>query len=263
MSQIHFVHEHKPGTSLDSTQVRALRSHVRKVNLERSNQKIAQRLENFRSLTIADFVQGGKTKSGKKRSYSSTDPGQTASPAAESPTPPDDIPTPSGSSINIIADVPTRAFESLLSHEGDTLPRECECSSPDPSDRHSLISGLLSGSIANYQPNEQHPYASQISRFVDIDERRIDSLLKSCRLSISTLDWTMIVLLTYLDRCLSSRSCASTLPARASQGPEDPIAISRLFGPLGLSVRIALLYPARLQWLALDERVAASQDQGH
>ena len=173
--QIHFVHETKPGSSLDATQIRALRSHVRKVNLERSNQKSTQRLENFRSLTITDFSEGSKFKGGKRRRPSS--PGARQSPESEieelpleaSPTQLLPLPSP--------VTLPT-AFRSLSLPEDDYVPGQCTCGlalSKLP------IAFHLPPASSCLASDGEHPYARQVSQAIGLDEARIGYLLNSCK----------------------------------------------------------------------------------
>ncbi|KIW27576.1 uncharacterized protein PV07_07305 [Cladophialophora immunda] len=187
MSQpIHFVHETKPGSSLDSSQVRALRSHVRKVNLERSNQKSTRRLENFRSLTITDFSEGGKVKSGKRKQPPNEDNRQSLEPEIE------DLPSREGASQQCPlnpsgADIPTTAFQFLSSAAGDGPPRRCTCarSRAKPPNPKLPSSGRIPVVGASSSNDESHPYASQISKAIDLDETRIDYLLRSCAFQVA------------------------------------------------------------------------------
>ncbi|OAP61400.1 hypothetical protein AYL99_03603 [Fonsecaea erecta] len=187
MSQpIHFVHETKPGSSLDSSQVRALRSHVRKVNLERSNQKSTRRLENFRSLTITDFSEGGKVKSGKRKQPPNVDACHSLEPEIEN-LPPREGPSPQ-CPLNLGgADTPTTAFQFLSSTAGDGPPRQCTCASirAKPLNPKLPSPGHLPAARASPSNDECHPYASQISKAIDLDETRIDYLLRSCAFQVA------------------------------------------------------------------------------
>ncbi|KIW89772.1 uncharacterized protein Z519_09929 [Cladophialophora bantiana CBS 173.52] len=185
MSQpIHFVHEKKPGSSLDSNQVRALRSHVRKVNLERSNQKSTRRLENFRSLTITDFSEGGKVKSGKRKQPPNVDACPSLEPEIEN------LPSREGASQRCPlnpgdANIPTTAFQFLSSSDGDGPPRRCSCGRAKPPNPKLPNPGQLSIAGASSCKDGCHPYASQISKAIDLDETRIDYLLRSCAFQVA------------------------------------------------------------------------------
>ncbi|OAL33384.1 hypothetical protein AYO20_07395 [Fonsecaea nubica] len=187
MSQpIHFVHETKPGSSLDSSQVRALRSHVRKVNLERSNQKSTRRLENFRSLTITDFSEGGKVKSGKRKQPPSADACNSLEPEIEN------LPSREGGSQQCPlnpggADTPSTAFQFLSSSAGDGPPRRCTCAKTGskPSNPKLPSSGQLPVVGASASTDECHPYAAHISKAIDLDPTRIDYLLRSCAFQVA------------------------------------------------------------------------------
>ena len=181
MSRIHFVHENQPGTSLDSDQVRALRSHVRKVNLERSHQKSTQRLENFRSFTITDFEQDGKLKPTKRRPSVRPDQTQPAPIEYES------APSCSNqrqdcSGTPPVAETPSIAFQSLSPSHNIIVPRRCHCKRGKLSNQRLSPSEELP-SISS--PDARHPYTSQISKSINVDEKRIDQLLKSCERTAS------------------------------------------------------------------------------
>lgn len=187
MSAIHFVHEIKPGSSLDSEQVRALRSHVRKVNLERLNQRRTRRLENFRSLTVTDFSQAGSINPSKSRTSGSSDPCQRLSPEIESPPM-----CRSASKLRplspVIAGVPfapSRAFESLSAPDGDGTLIQCGCTYVKPTERQSNAVGYFSKSHGSGFSDRVHPSASQISKAVQIDAARVDHLLHSCKRSVA------------------------------------------------------------------------------
>jgi hypothetical protein len=181
MSQpIHFVHETKPGTALDSSQVRALRSHVRKVNLERSNQKSSRRLENFRSLTVNDFSEGGKLKNGKRKQSPKADATQNLETEIEN--------LPSGAGVahgfpqgSSSPETSTRAFQFLSSPSPERLPRRCSCPRENLPNQRFRSSQLYSSPDASPSSTHKHPYASKISEVVDLDEARIDTLLNSCK----------------------------------------------------------------------------------
>lgn len=181
--QIHFVHETKPGTALDSSQVRALRSHVRKVNLERSTQKSTRRLENFRSLTVTDFSESGKIKSGKKRQSST--PSTTHSleleiedlPSREAPTNilPLILPDPA---------IITHAFQILPSPKAEHLVTQCNCTRVSPLNQQRLSPSQSSSPALSSYIDERHPYALHIAKKIGFDEGRIEYLLKSCKSQI-------------------------------------------------------------------------------
>ncbi|KIX09446.1 uncharacterized protein Z518_00526 [Rhinocladiella mackenziei CBS 650.93] len=186
MSQIHFVHETKPGSSLGHPQVRALRSHVRKINLERSHQQSTQRLENFRSLTVTDFHSDRKIRSGRRKSSLQSDPLQsftTESGSSSSGLHRNDSQRSSDRPQN--SDAPTRAFESLLSSDSDILPKRC-CVSHSASLKPPLLSSGQPPRDGDSCGQEgQHPYASQISVRTQIDPVWIDHLLKSCAFQVA------------------------------------------------------------------------------
>lgn len=178
--QIHFVHETKPGTALDSNQVRALRSHVRKVNLERSTQKSTRRLENFRSLTITDFSESGKIKSGKKRQPST--PGATHSLELEI----EDLPSrevPANILPLILPDpaVITHAFQVLPSPKAEKLATQCTCTCFSPVNQQLTNHSQSSSPALSSYSDERHPYALHIAKKIGFDEARIEYLLKSCK----------------------------------------------------------------------------------
>ncbi|KIW70787.1 hypothetical protein, variant [Phialophora macrospora] len=180
--QIHFV-ETKPGTALDSSQVRALRSHVRKVNLERSNQKSTRRLENFRSLTITDFSEAGKAKGAKKKQSSQPDVTQLETEIQDLPwgeDPPQDCPLAPGS-----PEIPTRAFQCLSTPDGQFLPKRCNCNKSSPPHRQSPGPSRRSSPIDSPQSDGIHPHAVQIANAIDVDEARINDLLRSCAFQVA------------------------------------------------------------------------------
>ncbi|OCT50478.1 hypothetical protein CLCR_06878 [Cladophialophora carrionii] len=181
--QIHFV-ETKPGTALDSSQVRALRSHVRKVNLERSTQKSTRRLENFRSLTITDFSESGKAKGAKKKqsiqlnvTHLETeirdlpwgeDPLQKCRLAPDSP------------------EIPTRAFQCLSTSCNLFLPKRCSRSRSSSQGPQSQSPSQHSSPVDSPQSDETHPHAARIANATDVDEARINQLLRGCAFRIAT-----------------------------------------------------------------------------
>ncbi|KAJ9603315.1 hypothetical protein H2200_012093 [Cladophialophora chaetospira] len=182
--QIHFVHETKPGTALDSSQVRALRSHVRKVNLERSNQKSTRRLENFRSLTITDFSDGGKAKGNKKKQpleSNATASLETAIedlPSAESPI--------QGFPLDLSGPpTPSRAFQFQSSPIAESPPRRCSCHRANSSKQRSGSLNQYPSPVASPLGDKTHSFASRIAELVDFDVERIDYLLKSCAFQVA------------------------------------------------------------------------------
>ncbi|KIW38615.1 hypothetical protein, variant [Exophiala oligosperma] len=153
--KIHFVHENEPGTPLDATQIRALRSHVRQVNLERLQQRTTQRMENFRSLSVDDFSQNGEIRPEKRRFVSRSEPRD----------------TPTTSQMTSEPDEEARIHE----------PEQSVASSR----RYSfLLPGRLhsdsrqGGRPASSIPGP-HPYTSDISAVTGLDEARVNQLLTS------------------------------------------------------------------------------------
>lgn len=155
--KIHFVHENEPGTPLDATQIRALRSHVRQVNLERLQQRTTQRMENFRSLSVDDFSQNGEIRPEKRRFVSRSEPRD----------------TPTTSQMTSEPDEEARIHE----------PEQSVASSR----RYSfLLPGRLhsdsrqGGRPASSIPGP-HPYTSDISAVTGLDEARVNQLLTSSK----------------------------------------------------------------------------------
>ncbi len=184
--QIHFVHETKPGAGLDSSQVRALRSHVRKVNLERSNQKSTRRLENFRSLTVTDFSEGGKTRSNKRKQ--SLQPVATPSlEGAIEDLPLGEDPAQGWPFASNAPQSPTETFRDLSSPSSECLDRPCSCYRESPSAERAQSPNHYLSPTGSSPSAGQHPYASRISEAIELDEARIDSLLQSCK--TSRLSW--------------------------------------------------------------------------
>ncbi len=163
---------------MDPTQVRALRSHVRKVNLERQQQRSTERLENFRSLSVDDFSHDGRVKpAGRRESVrleqlESFDQG---SELAES-----SVTTSRDSNCLLISDVETGAFDSLTLRDGGTLPRQCTCKQAKQLQQRSVFTGGSHSPGRDIRRDTPHPYASQVSAVVRIEERRVSALLKSC-----------------------------------------------------------------------------------
>ncbi|KIW16716.1 hypothetical protein PV08_03905 [Exophiala spinifera] len=160
--KIHFVHENEPGTPLDPTQVRALRSHVRQVNLERSQQRTTQRMENFRSLSIDDFSENGEIRPGKRRFASRPEPTTTSQGPSEL-----------GDEAPIQHAVPQLDF--------NTRPEQ----SVTASSRSSFPLSDSSHSVSRERNRPAsttpglHPYTSNISAVTGLDEGRVDQLLTS------------------------------------------------------------------------------------
>ena len=178
--QIHFVNETKPGTGLDSSQVRALRSHVRKINIERSYQKSTRRLENFRSLTINDFSDGGKNKGNKRKQSPQPDPTPSLEAVIED-LPLEECPTQGWPLVFNTGETPTRAFQFLWSPSAQCLPKQCNCFKHTPS-RERPHSRDQSPSPAGSPVSVcKHPYSSRISEAIDLDESRVNLLLQSCK----------------------------------------------------------------------------------
>jgi hypothetical protein len=180
--QIHFVHEQKPGTALDSTQVRALRSHVRKVNLERSQQKSTRRLENFRSLTITDFTEDGRMKNGKRKQPSQRD-------ATILQTEIEDLPEKAGPRQRCHYDralsrstMPTGLFHFVSSSTTDGYPLlQCDCGRAKSLSQRRQSVSPPSSSRASPPGSAIHPFLSTISDAVELEEDRIAHLLNSCK----------------------------------------------------------------------------------
>ncbi|EXJ62415.1 hypothetical protein A1O7_02850 [Cladophialophora yegresii CBS 114405] len=176
--QIHFV-ETQPGTALDSGQVRALRSHVRKVNLERSNRKSTQQLENFRSLTITDFSGSGKAKGAKRKQSFHSNVAHLETVIQEFPwgdDPPQGYPLAPDS-----PGIPTRAFRCL---PNQLPPKRCSCHRPSPQGQQSPSSSEHSTPSDSPHSEETHPQAAWIVDATDVDEDQINQLLRSCAFQI-------------------------------------------------------------------------------
>ena len=183
MSQpIHFVNGTNPGTSLDSSQIRALRSHVRRVNLERSSQKSTQRLENFRSLTVDDFSETGKARGGRRKQSVQLDGTQALEmgigdlPLGEGPVPM--LPLVPGRPRT-----PISAFQFLLPPGTESLPGQCKCHWTKPARQPTESPRQPLSPAASPVRASRHSYASKIAETLGLDEGRIASLLDSCTLS--------------------------------------------------------------------------------
>ncbi len=168
--RILFVHGNEPGTPLDTTQIRALRSHVRRVNLERLQQRSTQRMEIFRSLSVQDFSPNGNIRPEKRRFPVRSDPGQAFSPS----------PGPEGPSDTYLVhclpfqstQITDRADKPLAIFDGEPclwVGADDQCSQ------------AATGEYAAIDATEQHPYVQQISAIVQLDEVLMDRLLRSCQ----------------------------------------------------------------------------------
>ncbi|KAK4945571.1 hypothetical protein LTR10_015190 [Elasticomyces elasticus] len=174
MSNIHFVHDNEPGTPLDNEQIRALRSHVRKVNLERLQQRTTERMENFRSLSIDDFSQHGEIKPEKRRFPVRPKGPEARGSSSNVPGPSKRLPLPGAESLATLAD--SEGLESL-SH---TLSDASSGQAPAPALQSSTEDDMLRSTTT------RHPYSAQVSVMTGIDEILADSLLRSGPFLVAT-----------------------------------------------------------------------------
>ncbi|KAI1623117.1 hypothetical protein EDD37DRAFT_458923 [Exophiala viscosa] len=174
MSNIHFVHDNEPGTPLDTEQTRALRSHVRKVNLERLQQRTTQRMENFRSLSIDDFSQHGEIKPEKRRFPVRFE----------------------------VAATEASSSNALQSDKGPPVPRAERLATLAATEGPESLSGTIGGASAGLRTGlslevasedevlrsttTRHLYSAQISAMTGIHENLAESLLSSGAFRVAT-----------------------------------------------------------------------------
>lgn len=164
MSNIHFVHDNEPGTPLDNEQIRALRSHVRKVNLERLQQRTTERMENFRSLSVNDFSEHGEIKPDKRRFPVRAERIESGAPSSNAT---ESNEGPSAQSVSTLD--ASEGLESLSGPSGEAWSLVGQVHTGQPAAGDSILGSTTT----------QHPYSAQISAVTGIDEALVDRLLRS------------------------------------------------------------------------------------
>ncbi|KIV76954.1 hypothetical protein, variant [Exophiala sideris] len=167
MSNIHFVHDNEPGTPLDNEQIRALRSHVRKINLERLQQRTTERMENFRSLSVNDFSKHGEIKPEKRRFPVRPKGVEAGGSSSNVPGPNKGLPLRGAESLATLA--VSEGLESLSDILGDAPSGQA----PAPALESATEDDMLRSTTT------RHLYSAQISVMTGIDEIVADSLLRS------------------------------------------------------------------------------------
>lgn len=167
MSNIHFVHDNEPGTPLDNEQIRALRSHVRKVNLERLQQRTTERMENFRSLSVNDFSEHGEIKPDRRRFPVRAEPTEPGASTSNVPESNEGLPGPSAHPVAMLDASEGSDFLSGPSGEAWSVVGQAQTAKSVTGD--SLLGGTTT----------RHPYSAQISAVTGIDEMLADRLLRS------------------------------------------------------------------------------------
>ena len=159
------MHDNEPGTPLDNEQIRALRSHVRKVNLERLQQRTTQRMENFRSLSVDDFSQHGEIKPEKRRFPVRSEGAETGGSSSDVPGSNKGRPAPRVEPLPTLA--APKGPESLSSTIGGASSGEV------PVQAWAIEDDMLE------RTSTRHPYTAHFSAMTGIDENLADSLLNS------------------------------------------------------------------------------------
>jgi hypothetical protein len=129
-------------------------------------------------LTITDFSETGKAKAAKKKQSSQPGVTQLETEIQDLPSgedPPQDCPLAPSS-----PEIPTRAFQCLSTLDGQSLPKRCHCNRSSPAHRHSPGPSQRPSPVDPPPSDGIHPDAAQIANAIDVDEARINDLLRSC-----------------------------------------------------------------------------------